>query len=227
MFLLSNGSEEIPAALDERLPQALIMSAQDSFGHDLHRQFSSYFEALLPLSLLHYRSLSALRGALRLAICQRVDWRHGGHRAACSSYGKLSLSAKNDDYPGQTRQGVSMRDLHLRGPSAPIQGANDFVLATTGLKRIVLRIIWPGYGHVEWCRTISVITNHAPITRASLGCQIASNFVRFVEKSDYESPTSRDWMISPSCVRFEHLYLVALHNTSDDVWQADVALDLA
>ena len=103
------------------------------------------------------------------------------------------------DYPGQTRQGVSMRDLHLRGPSAPIQGANDFVLANTGLKRIVFRIIvrhspfhlgldlkvriiqWPGYGHVEWCRTIPVITNGAPITRASLGFQIASNFVRFVE----------------------------------------------
>ncbi|KAJ6503768.1 hypothetical protein C8R45DRAFT_894877 [Mycena sanguinolenta] len=131
------------------------------------------------------------------------------------------------DYPGQTHQGVSMRDLHLRGPSTQIQGANDPVLAHTGLKRVVLRIIWPGYGHVEWCRTISLATNGAPITRASLGFQIASNFVHFIEKSDYETPTSRDWMISPSCVRFEHLYLVALHNTSDNVWQADVALDLS
>ncbi|KAF7336441.1 hypothetical protein MSAN_02298100 [Mycena sanguinolenta] len=132
------------------------------------------------------------------------------------------------DYPGQTRQGVSMRDLPLRGASTPIQGANDLVLAHTGLQRVVFRIIWPGYGHVEWCRTIPVThSNGAPITRAALGFQIASNFVRFVEKSDYETPTSRDWMISPNCVRFEHLYLVALHNTSDDVWQADVALDLS
>ncbi|KAJ6458792.1 hypothetical protein C8R45DRAFT_1109912 [Mycena sanguinolenta] len=30
-------------------------------------------------------------------ICQTTDWRHGGHRKACSSYGKLSLSAKNDE----------------------------------------------------------------------------------------------------------------------------------
>ncbi|KAJ6474888.1 hypothetical protein C8R45DRAFT_834770, partial [Mycena sanguinolenta] len=120
-------------------------------------------------------------------------------------------------YPGQTRQSVPMRDLHLRGPSVLIQGAHDFLLANTGLKRIVFPIMW--------CRTIPVITNGAPITRAFIDSQIASDLVRF--KSDYETPTSRDWMISPSCVRLEHLYLVALHKTSDDVWQADVALDLA
>ncbi|KAF8190930.1 hypothetical protein K438DRAFT_1762865 [Mycena galopus ATCC 62051] len=99
------------------------------------------------------------------------------------------------DYPGQARQGVSMR--------------------------------WPGYGHPEWCRAIPVVApNGAPITRVALGVQIASNFARFVEKSQYETPSGRDWMISPSCVRFEYLYLISLPNTSEDVWQADVALDL-
>ncbi|KAF7350641.1 MYND-type domain-containing protein [Mycena sanguinolenta] len=29
-------------------------------------------------------------------LCQTTDWRHGGHREACMSYGKLLLSAKND-----------------------------------------------------------------------------------------------------------------------------------
>jgi hypothetical protein len=45
------------------------------------------------------------------------------------------------DYPGQARQGVSMRDLRLKGTSTPIQGANDFVLSHTGLQRVVFRII--------------------------------------------------------------------------------------
>jgi hypothetical protein len=36
-----------------------------------------------------------------------------------------------------------------------------------------------------------------------------------------------DWMISPACVRFEHLYLLSLQNTFEDVWQADIALDLS
>ncbi|KAF8178846.1 hypothetical protein K438DRAFT_2178426 [Mycena galopus ATCC 62051] len=132
------------------------------------------------------------------------------------------------DYPGQARQGVSMRDLRLKGTSTPIQGANDLVLAHTGLHHVNFRIIWPGYRHVEWCRVIHVVApNGAPITRVALGVQIASTIARFVEKSQYETPSARDWMISPSCVRFEHLYLISLHNTSDDVWQADVALDLA
>ncbi|KAJ7908958.1 hypothetical protein B0H13DRAFT_1715080 [Mycena leptocephala] len=131
------------------------------------------------------------------------------------------------DYPGQYRQGVSMRDLRLQGTSTPIQGANDPVLAHTGLQRVVFRIIWPGYGHVEWIRAMHVVSpNGAPITRVALGVQIASNFARFVEKSQYETASSRDWMISPSCVRFEHLFLISLQNTFDDVWQADVALDV-
>ncbi|KAJ7464296.1 hypothetical protein B0H11DRAFT_1734240 [Mycena galericulata] len=114
---------------------------------------------------------------------------------------------------------------------APIQGANDAVFEHTGLKRIVFRIIWPGYEHVDWCGGIGV---EGKITRAALNFQVASNFARYFEariffcacKGQYETPTSHDWMISPSCVRFEHLFLLSLRNTCDDVWQADVALDL-
>jgi hypothetical protein len=109
-------------------------------------------------------------------------------------------SAVSFDYYGQTRQGVSMRELRLKGTSTPIHGANDAVLAHTGLQRIVFRILvrtalshrmrtisnpftqWPGYGHVEWCRTIPVVApNGAPITRVALAVQIASNFTRFFE----------------------------------------------
>lgn len=50
-------------------------------------------------------------------------------------------SAVSFDYPGQARQGVSMRELRLKGVSAPMQGANDPVLAHTGLQRIVFRIL--------------------------------------------------------------------------------------
>ncbi|KAJ7656756.1 hypothetical protein DFH06DRAFT_1269407 [Mycena polygramma] len=105
------------------------------------------------------------------------------------------------DYPGQARQGVSMRELRLKGMSAPLHGANDPVLAHTGLQRVILRIIWPGYGHVEWCRTVPV-------------------------KCQSETPSSRDLMFATNCVRFEHLFLISLQNTFEDVWQADVALDL-
>ncbi|KAJ7463265.1 hypothetical protein FB451DRAFT_1043330 [Mycena latifolia] len=132
------------------------------------------------------------------------------------------------DYPGQARQGVSMRELRLKGTSTPLQGAGDLVLAQSGLQRVVFRILWPGYGHVEWCRTISVVSpNGAPITRVALGVQIASNFINFFERTRYEAPTAVDWMISPSCVCFEDLYLISLQNTFENVWQADIAQNLS
>ncbi|KAJ7697262.1 hypothetical protein B0H17DRAFT_928636 [Mycena rosella] len=114
-----------------------------------------------------------------------------------------------------------MRELRLKGTSTTIQGAADPVLAHTGLQRVVFRILWPGNGHFEWCRAIPVVApNGAPIT------QIATNLPRFFEKSQYESSTSLDWVVSASCVRFEHLFLISLQNTFEDAWQADIALDL-
>ncbi|KAJ7108183.1 hypothetical protein C8R44DRAFT_636755 [Mycena epipterygia] len=136
-------------------------------------------------------------------------------------------SAVSFDYEGQARQGVSMRQLRLHGASTPMQGANDLVLAHTRLQRVVFRILWPGYGHVEWCRAIPVVSPEgAPITRVGLAVQIASNFARFFEKSQYETANPRDWVVGPTCVRFEHLFLISLQNTFEDVWQADIALDL-
>ncbi|KAF7293781.1 hypothetical protein HMN09_01173500 [Mycena chlorophos] len=128
-------------------------------------------------------------------------------------------------------QGVSMRELRLRGPEMHMrmQGAGDCVFAPSGLQRIVFRIIWPGYTHVEWCRTMPVVAPNAggaPITRVGLAVQIASTFANYFEKTQYEQPSSADWMISPACVQFKHLYLIALVNTAEGVWQADVALDV-
>ncbi|KAJ7471092.1 hypothetical protein FB451DRAFT_1368209 [Mycena latifolia] len=40
--------------------------------------------------------------------CQSLDWRKGGHRAACSSYGTLSLSGQND-FPLTTRERSFLR----------------------------------------------------------------------------------------------------------------------
>ncbi|KAF7288930.1 hypothetical protein MIND_01409300 [Mycena indigotica] len=132
------------------------------------------------------------------------------------------------DYAGhRPGQGVSMRDLRLKSTATPLLGAADPVLAPSGLQRVVFRIIWPGYGHVEWCRTMPVVSpSGAPITRVALAVQIATSFASWFEKTQYEQPTSPEWMISPACVQFKHMYLVSLVNTFEDVWQADVALDV-
>ncbi|KAG5730979.1 hypothetical protein E4T56_gene4013 [Termitomyces sp. T112] len=133
------------------------------------------------------------------------------------------------DYIGYSKQGVPMQELMARGTTAlasMIQGANDAVFAHTGLIRIAFRIIWPGYEHVEWARTIELTRGKTPITRAQLGSTISLSFARFVEKTRLEPSTPNEWNLTSSGIRFEHLVLVALVNVFDNVWLADVAVDL-
>ncbi|KAF7306232.1 hypothetical protein MIND_00413800 [Mycena indigotica] len=133
------------------------------------------------------------------------------------------------DYIGAAAagQGVSMYDIRLQGNATQLKAANDLVLASSGLTRITFRIIWSGYEHVEWCRTINVVSETGvPITRLGLAIQVASSFAHWTEKAQYVKPTSSDWMVSPACVQFRHMYLVSLVNTFENVWQADVALDV-
>ncbi|KAJ7854529.1 hypothetical protein B0H14DRAFT_2579789 [Mycena olivaceomarginata] len=107
------------------------------------------------------------------------------------------------DYPDQARQGVSMREPRLKGVLTPIQGPNP-TIPYSHTRDCSGSFSALSYGHVEWCRTILVTSpTGAPITRVALGVQIASRFAHFVEKSQCETPTSRDWMVTPSCVRFE------------------------
>ncbi|KAF8073326.1 hypothetical protein FPV67DRAFT_1446310 [Lyophyllum atratum] len=134
------------------------------------------------------------------------------------------------DFLGYAKQGVPMRELSTRSAHAlasMIHGAGDVVLAHTGLARITLRIIWPGYEHVEWARSIEVnLAGQGPVTRAQLGAIISQNFARFIEKTRSEPARSSDWHLGPSGIRYEHMVLVALCNVFEDVWQADVAVDL-
>ncbi|KAG5639930.1 hypothetical protein DXG03_002328, partial [Asterophora parasitica] len=87
------------------------------------------------------------------------------------------------DYIGYAKQGIPMRELSTRSANALAQmigGAGDAVLAHTGVARITLRIIWPGYEHVDWARSIEINTN-GPMTRAQLGATISQNFARYIE----------------------------------------------
>ncbi|KAG6806392.1 hypothetical protein H0H93_003081, partial [Arthromyces matolae] len=89
------------------------------------------------------------------------------------------------DHIGYNGQGIQMRELSARSICAlrsMLHGANDPVLAHIGgRQRITLRILWPGYEHVEWIDQIELDYRGSPITRAHLGAVIAENFARFVE----------------------------------------------
>ncbi|KAG5650941.1 hypothetical protein H0H81_010478 [Sphagnurus paluster] len=136
-------------------------------------------------------------------------------------------SAITFEYANLPNQGVSMREMSVRSGAAlasMVKGAGDAVLAHAGVARINLRIIWPGYEHVDWARSIEVNTASGPITRAQLAVIISQNFARFIEKNRSEPARSSDWHMGPSGIRYEHLFLMALRNVFEDVWQADVVV---
>ncbi|TFK24495.1 hypothetical protein FA15DRAFT_592283 [Coprinopsis marcescibilis] len=147
---------------------------------------------------------------------------------AATATSNLHLAPVSFDLIGYAKQGVLMRDLSTRSVPAIGQllaGATDAVMASTGLKQITLRIMWPGYTHVDWARVIELNAPTGPITRAHLALLIAQNFSRFVELARSQSPTAGEYIIAPGGIQYEHLVLVGLHNVFEDVWQADVAID--
>ncbi|KAF9463662.1 hypothetical protein BDZ94DRAFT_1308568 [Collybia nuda] len=132
------------------------------------------------------------------------------------------------DYLGHSKQGIPMRELSTRGGhtlASMVHGAGDQVLVHTGLARINLHILWPGYEHVGWTEPIEIHLN-GPIARAQLGAAVAMSFARFVEKTRSQPSRSPEWHLSPTGIRFDQLVLVSMYNVFEDVWQADVAVDL-
>ncbi|KAJ8093997.1 hypothetical protein PM082_009884 [Marasmius tenuissimus] len=132
------------------------------------------------------------------------------------------------DYAGYSNLGMPLRELHARGPHAlqqMMQGANDAVMAHTRQRKIDLHILWPGYEHVPWCRSIDIITSTGPIARAHLASIIAHCFSEYVEKIQYQSTTNPDWRLGPGGFCLDHIMLLSVYNVGEDSWQAEVAID--
>ncbi|EAU82617.1 hypothetical protein CC1G_07899 [Coprinopsis cinerea okayama7 len=191
-----------------------------------------------PVSSAQYSSYSSLSGALidpghkfespfRRWLPQKSYVPPSKWRQATATNNR-HLPPLSFDYIGFKKQGIPMRELSARSITAlgqMIAGANDPVFASTGLKSVTLRIMWPGYTHLDFYRVINVVTGSGHITRAQLASTIAQNFARFVEHARNERPDAVEYAIGPTAIQFEHLVLVGFHNTFEDVWQADVAID--
>ncbi|KAF9023113.1 hypothetical protein BDZ89DRAFT_955923 [Hymenopellis radicata] len=119
------------------------------------------------------------------------------------------------DYPGFQHQGVPMKAFGATEPA--IVGAKDAVFTKLGVTRITFHILWPGYPHVEWYRSVEVNTKTGPMTRAQLGYVVAGNFMRFIE---------RHWKVGADGIRLENLVILSVWNTYENSWQAEIAVDL-
>ncbi|KAF5362299.1 hypothetical protein D9756_002046 [Leucocoprinus leucothites] len=129
------------------------------------------------------------------------------------------------DYIGQAGQGVSLADFSARSQNAISQlvaGANDQVLAGTGINKIKLRIMWTGYEHLNFIQSMPA---SSAMSRGQLGASIAMQFWSFVGLAQKSSTTNPQWQISQQTIPFERISLVALYSIGDGIWQADVAVD--
>ncbi|KAL0575336.1 hypothetical protein V5O48_006638 [Marasmius crinis-equi] len=132
------------------------------------------------------------------------------------------------DYIGYPKLGMPLREIHARGPQAlqqMMQGANDLVLANTRLRKITLHILWPGYEHVPWSRSIDVIASGGPITRSYLASIIAHHFSEYIEAMQRQATSNADWRLGRGGFGLDHIMLLSVHNVGDDAWQAEVAID--
>ncbi|KAF7432552.1 hypothetical protein PC9H_004493 [Pleurotus ostreatus] len=131
------------------------------------------------------------------------------------------------DMNGYHGQGIRMNEISARGAPAlgsMMFGANDIVFPAN-VRRITFRICWPGYQHVEWTRSVEVVTSSGPMTRLQLARAITDNYVNYISHTAYATSSDPTWPLSSAT--FPRLVLVALWNVYEDSWQADVAFDFA
>ncbi|EGO02317.1 hypothetical protein SERLA73DRAFT_104719 [Serpula lacrymans var. lacrymans S7.3] len=133
--------------------------------------------------------------------------------------------------------GVPMREMSTRSANAieqMIVGARDNVAAlmagSGGTRKIRFRIMWPGYEHLDFNRTIELCTQNGPITRGQIVSQISSMFARFLERlpSEAPGPHGQEWRTGPPGrgISYDRLILVALWNVFEDTWMAEVLVDV-
>ncbi|KAG1857513.1 hypothetical protein F4604DRAFT_1659373 [Suillus subluteus] len=130
--------------------------------------------------------------------------------------------------------GVPMCELLARSGGAlerMLVGANDGVGAQMsgplGSRRVNLKILWPGYEHLDRSYPLDIHTPAGPLTRGQLAVQVAHAFARFIEELQGYPPAQHgaSWRFGNGGIGFNRLMLSALWNVYDDVWLAEVIVD--
>ncbi|KAG2036731.1 hypothetical protein BDR03DRAFT_865663 [Suillus americanus] len=128
--------------------------------------------------------------------------------------------------------GVPMCELLARSGGAlerMLVGANDGVGAqmsgSLGFRRVNLKILWPGYEHLDRSYPLDIHTPAGPLTRGQLAVQVAHAFARFIEVCYPPAQHGASWRFGIGGIGFNRLMLSALWNVYDDVWLAEVIVD--
>ncbi|KAG2073354.1 hypothetical protein BDR04DRAFT_1010753 [Suillus decipiens] len=128
--------------------------------------------------------------------------------------------------------GVPMCELLARSGGAlerMLVSANDGVGAqmsgSLGFRTINLKILWPGYEHLDRSYPLEIHTPAGPLTRGQLAVQVARAFARFIEVCYPPAHHGASWRFGNGGIGFNRLMLSAVWNIYDDVWLAEVIID--
>ncbi|KAG1721259.1 uncharacterized protein EDB91DRAFT_1176412 [Suillus paluster] len=156
---------------------------------------------------------------------------------------KMSTSRRSPPCPAVTFDlhgapsrglGVPMGELLTRSEGAlerMLVGVSDGVGAqmsgSLGFRRVNLKILWPGYEHLDRSYPLDIYTPAGPLTRGQLAVQVARAFARFIEELQGHPPAQHgaSWRFGNGGISFNRLILSALWNACDDVWLAEVIVD--
>ncbi|OJA16880.1 hypothetical protein AZE42_13132 [Rhizopogon vesiculosus] len=130
--------------------------------------------------------------------------------------------------------GVPMCELLSRSGGAlerMLVGASDVVGAqmsgSLGFRRVNLKILWPGYEHLDRTYPLDLYTSAGPLTRGQLAIQVAHAFARFTDELQGYPPAQHDaaWRFGNGGIIYNRLILSGLWNVCDDTWLAEVIVD--
>ncbi|KAH8079423.1 hypothetical protein BXZ70DRAFT_649039 [Cristinia sonorae] len=111
-----------------------------------------------------------------------------------------------------------------------VQGGREVILQ--GLDKVVFRILWPGYDHVDWHRHVRLTTSTGPITRGQLAEQIIDHLFSFFHKlaSETVDPNEKVWTIGHNTRArqwgMENVILLGLYPVHERTYQAELQVCL-
>ncbi|KAF7770242.1 hypothetical protein Agabi119p4_6216 [Agaricus bisporus var. burnettii] len=186
---------------------------------------ASFHTGLHPSQISTYSSLAGALTPVSPPSLFTSPSRRRVPQTACKKVSNPAFEPIAFDYFEQARQGVALRDFTVKsqtGINQILSGANEPVLATAGIHKLDLRIMWVGYEHMGSSFSFPVSRT---TTKGQLVAQIAKLLRTFCENAKASASSAPAWRIAPDAISFEQLYLVALYSFGGAVCQVDLAVD--
>ncbi|OJA12618.1 hypothetical protein AZE42_12255 [Rhizopogon vesiculosus] len=92
---------------------------------------------------------------------------------------KMTASRRSSPYPAIT---PDLYGTPSRGLGVPIDVVGDQMTGSLGFRRVNLKILWPGYEHLDRIHPLDLYTPAGPFTRGQLAVQVAHAFARFMDE---------------------------------------------